>query len=192
MNMNALPDSESQKNTQPILLKFAPVWKRILAYLVDKVFLNVIEVAMIWLIFSKEIGMIYATQGDFDSKIQLLMNFFSGFSDILLVAVIVVEASYFTLLWFGGSQTLGMKLLKIAVIDVANRKLGILMCLFRYVIIFIASQLLYIPLIFVVNQAYRQRLHDFLTGTVVVEVPSREELERNRAKEEAEADEPAE
>jgi len=188
--MNGYPESESQKNVQPILLRFAPAWKRILAYVIDKVFLNIIEVVMIYMIFSKEIGLIYETQGDLDSKLQLLVNFFTGYSNILLIAIIVVEASYFALMWFGGNQTIGMKVLKIAVIDAANRKLGILMCLFRYILIFLASQLLYIPLLFVINPAYRQRLHDYLTGTVVVEVPTREELEHSREKEVAEPDEP--
>jgi uncharacterized RDD family membrane protein YckC len=189
MDLNEQHESAQVKEGTPILLHFAPVWKRILAYIIDIAFLKIIEITMIWVVFSKEISLIYEMKGTLEQQYQLLTNFFMGHSDLLLIAIIIIEASYFVLMWFGGNQTLGMKLLKIAVIDASNRKLGILMCLFRYVLLFLASQLFYIPLIFVVNPVYHQRIHDFLTGTVVVEVPKREDLEKNAPEEKKEMDE---
>lgn len=181
MDMNQHNEAGEVKENQPILLHFAPVWKRILAYIVDMAFLKIIEISMIWIVFSKEISLIYEMKGTFEQQYQMMTNFFMGHSDLLLIAIVIVEASYFTLMWFGGNQTLGMKLMKIAVIDASNRKLGIFMCIFRYFLLFLASQLFFIPLIFVVNPVYHQRIHDFLTGTVVVEVPKHEDMEKDES-----------
>ncbi|NPV00846.1 MAG: RDD family protein [Brevinematales bacterium] len=187
MSMNEQPVESPVKDNQPILLHFAPVWKRILAYIVDMGFLKTIEITMIWIVFSNEINAIYQMKGTFEQQYQLMTNFFMGHSDLLLIAMVIVEASYFILMWFGGNQTLGMKLLKIAVIDASNRKLNILMCILRYFLLFLAAQLLYIPLIFVVNPVYHQRIHDFLTGTVVVEIPKHDDLEKDTSEEEKKA-----
>ncbi len=162
--------SAELKDHHPIFLKFAPAWKRVLAYIIDIVVLEVIVSIMFTVTFYRDLSQII-TQNDFNLQYKLILAFWNNHSFQKLIVDYILQAAYFSLQWTGSSRTLGARLLKIAVITMDKKKLTLIQGIVRYSILSLSSVAFYIPQIFVINSTYHQRIHDILTNTVVVEVP---------------------
>ncbi len=180
--------TEAAENTPTIALKFAPAWKRILSFIIDKLILSVIVFILIAVIYRKELFLIFNMQGnDLLKEINdsldphsLIGNFFATHQLQIFIAQIVIEASYFTLSWRAGGQTIGARIMKILVMTIGKKRLSILQGLIRYTIIYISSLAFYLLQIIVFNPIYHQRIHDFFSASVVVEVPFLKRDEENK------------
>jgi uncharacterized RDD family membrane protein YckC len=161
---------EGEKKKEPIALKFAPFWKRIIAYLIDVLILRFLFVLIIYFIFGREIDQIVSQQKDFMETVKQLTKFFNQYIQ-LYIADFIIEASYFSLLWKGSGQTAGAGIMGIAVISIERKHLNLVQGILRYSLLSLAASLLYIPLVFIMNPVYRQRIHDYFTDSVAVEVP---------------------
>lgn len=162
----------NEQELKPIAIKFAPVWKRVLAYIIDILILGIILSVMIWVIYYQELNYII-NQTDVAVITKLWKSFFTSHQIILMIATHSIQAVYFTLFWAGTAQTLGNRLLRIAVVDISSQRLHFLSAFFRYALIALAAQIYYIPLIFQINQVYNQYVHDYIVGSVVIEVPQK-------------------
>lgn len=184
---NAAGGVESQK---PVFLKFAPFWKRLLAFVVDMLLLNLIMTAMVLLVYRQDMQLI--AQGDtVDAQLKLLMTFWQTRSLPVNVAGFVIQSAYFTLSWMARGQTLGAMIFRIAVITVDMKKMRILPALVRSTLLWFSSLAFYVPLIFVVNSVYHQRIHDALSVSVVIELPEVELKDKDGKKAGSESDLPA-
>jgi uncharacterized RDD family membrane protein YckC len=176
---------ETVKAETPITLKFAPGWKRFLAFLLDLTLLTIIIDVLFIAAFYKELLPI-AEQKDQTLYFKMIFDFSERHRFQMIVATFIAQASYFSLFWKSNGQTLGAKILKIAVITLDKKRLSILQGIWKYTVIFIFSPLFYLPLIFTMQPAYHQKIHDILSNSVVVELPQVEEKEK-KGKEQAEA-----
>ncbi len=185
---------------KPILLKFAPAWKRILSYVIDVTILMTILSLLYVQSFSRQAAAVSDPQVEWSVFPQSYQDAFKPlyekmdvrqkamFSIILhnrnLISVInlIVYAVYFIIMWAGWGQTLGNRILRIAVIDVRSRPLNILQSMLRYSGLLASQIIFYAPLLFVLQPVYRQRIHDFISASVVVEVPDdiKEQIIRQR------------
>jgi uncharacterized RDD family membrane protein YckC len=167
--------SAAVKKKEPIALKFAPFWKRMIAYLIDIMIVRILFAFIINYFFGKEIEMLVSQQTNFGVIYDLLIKFFNQHYQ-LLIAQFILEASYFSLLWRGSGQTAGARIMGIAIISVERKHINIFQGIFRYSLLAIAERIAFLPLIFIVNPVYRQRLHDYFTDSVAVEMPK---MDRN-------------
>lgn len=183
---------------KPIALKFAPTWKRIVAYLIDVLIVGLVTSMMIGfalyqefdanyesLLSSVSVGEINQEKSFTDEISGIEMNLESEadilayavsqtiFSRYTLISVVemLIQVAYFTLFFAGTGRTIGAGLLKITVMTLDGRKLKPLMALFRAGLLLLFANLFYLPLLLIVNPIFRQRLHDVLTRSVVVEIP---------------------
>ncbi|MCX7821518.1 MAG: RDD family protein [Brevinematales bacterium] len=156
---------QEEKNIVP--LKFAPGWKRFLSFLIDSIVLGIIFFITINIVFSEELKIIF----DSENPSKLYLDFLRRNYFNINFAFTIIYVSYFGVLWGGIAQTIGAKIMKIYVIDIKMRKLGFLTAFLRAFILYFSGNLFYLPLIFVINPVYKQRLHDFITLSVVVEKP---------------------
>ncbi len=173
--------TSAAENTPPIALRFAPAWKRVLSYIIDSIILFLILAIFILTVYHKELfQLMNATVGsDFkkfsdstmDSITQSVNSFINSHILQIIIARLVIEASYFSLSWSGGGQTIGGRIMKIFVMTLERKRLSILQGIVRYIIIYLTGLAFYILQIVLFNRVYQQRIHDFFTGSVVVEVP---------------------
>ena len=167
VNGNGLAQNDEIK---PVALKFAPAWKRALAFGIDFAVLWLIICIMLTVVYQKEFYQI-SLQGDFKQQIKLMEAFLTKYTLKLAIVSFILETSYFTLGWLGNLQTIGARILHVAVISISNRKINIIEGILRYSIISLSARLFYIPLLFIFNPVYKQRIMDFFVNTAVVEIP---------------------
>lgn len=113
----------------------------------------------------------YNLNSYFKTYIKLVEDYYATYGLIILIINIVIRSIYFVLFWVGTGQTFGNKIMKIAVIDIRNRRIPVLPAIIRYGLIYLSAQIFYLPLLFLVNKVYQQRIPDFFSKSVVVEVP---------------------
>ncbi len=170
------------ENTPPIALKFAPAWKRVVSFLIDKIIIAIILDILIFLIYRNEFLPIMMQQ-DFNLQLKLLKGFMDSRGFTISIAQFIIEASYFALGWKANGQTIGARIMRIIVMSVEKKRLSILQGIVRYSLIALSAVALYIPQLIVFNPIYHQRLHDFITASVVVEVPETKEKDKKNTSE---------
>src|SRR5271157_3105369 len=173
--------SAAAENTPPIALRFAPPWKRVLSYIIDRAILFLILFIFILTVYHRELFLIMnsaagkdlskLTDGSLDTLTQSVNYFVNSHIFQFIIARLVIETSYFSLSWRASGQTIGGRILKIFVMNLQRKRLSILQGIVRYVIIYLTEMAFYILQIVVFNPVYQQRIHDFFSGSVVVEVP---------------------
>lgn len=169
-------------------LRFAPVWKRVVSFIIDNIVIYIIISLMMYAAFHQEIEYL-SSQTDwnavqealeqnngipdenFVSSTETIQNFVLQHNFQLSIAFFIINAAYFSLGWFFIGQTLGGKIMKIAVISRLGQKLNIFQSLLRYSILALCRLGFYIPLIFVMDPVSKSRIHDFMSMSFVVDVP---------------------
>jgi uncharacterized RDD family membrane protein YckC len=174
----------SAENTPVIALKFAPAWKRVLSYLIDELIIFIILFIFFTVIlYYKDLNSIfkmhekdmlnYLNNSANQQTIILLIERFVELHQLqIFLARLIIEASYFTLGWRGGGQTIGARIMKILVMTINKKRLTILQGFIRYILIYLSSLTFYLLQLIVFNSLYQQRIHDFFSASVVVEVPA--------------------
>ncbi len=195
-----------EQEIKPILLKFAPAWKRVVAFLIDSFLMGLIVQVMFSFIFRQEYMYIIeeitaqaqiinqappdlingVAETGMEHITGLFLNFMRTNAILMMVVQILINGIYFILFWTTSGQTIGSMILKIVVIDIRSRKLGIIQSALRFLMLALASQIYYIPMVFTINPVYRQRFHDFFTNSVVVEMPSFDKDEKTEKESEYE------
>jgi uncharacterized RDD family membrane protein YckC len=184
------PDQKVDKveaEFQPVRLLFAPVWKRMLSYLIDILLVGIVLDVILFAVYRKELAAIL-TQGNLDTQLKMVRIFLDSHNLQVSISSFVIQAAYFVLGWMSRGQTIGARIMKIVVITMDKKKLNLIQGLVRYSIQSLSSMAFYIPLIFVVNPVYHQRIHDALSLSVVVEVPEIEEGNGKKGPDEDEED----
>jgi uncharacterized RDD family membrane protein YckC len=166
-------EEEIVETKPPVVLNFAPVWKRILAYIVDELILFLILSFMFYFAYFNEIFYLYQ-QPNFD---KLLYDFALRNQIKFNTVGFVLQIAYYSLLWAGTGQTFGAKLFGIAVIHIERGKISVFQGIARAALLWSFGFIFFIPLLFVVNPVYKQRIHDFLTFSVVIELPKKEKAD---------------
>lgn len=149
-------------------LSLAPAWKRVASYIVDTVFLTIIMVLLLSVFLGKQISAL-PLNGDFQQQLSVIQTFYYRYMTQMVLGSLILQLSYFTLFWKMG-QTLGAKLFKIAVRSKNLHQLSIPASLGRAMILFLCAQALYIPFLFVINPSLQQRIHDFFSQSVVIDI----------------------
>lgn len=175
MDPNGMDNGEDRgtagQEAAPFLtLKFAPAWKRALAFLIDSAIIMAVIMFMASFIYARELQVISA-QTDVKLQFSLSQQFAQAHSLEISLALFVLACGFFVLGWTGNGQTLGGRILKIAVITMDSRRLGLFQALIRFALIYLSAMAYFIPVLFVLNPVYHQRIMDFFTGSVVVETP---------------------
>lgn len=163
-------NENSDVELKPVRLLFAPVWKRMLAYLIDMLVIGTILYVILIFVFRKELALIVEQQ-TVDALLKMMSQFVERHNLQVTVASFIIQGAYFVLGWLSRGQTLGARLLKIVVITMEKTKLSVFQSVVRFSLLYLSAMAFWIPLIFVVNPVYHQRIHDALSGSVVVEVP---------------------
>lgn len=191
-------DLQAEEEQKLLALKFASIWKRLAAYVIDFFILFVLLYAMIMIVYGENLKYIQAmfvppSPGETVEQIRqdnekwkaALDSFSQTNAPVVLTVWVILQFLYFTLFWTATGQTIGAKLLKIVVIDLTTSKLRFLQSLVRAgIFIFSCAPFFYyLPFIFVFNPQYQQRIHDFFSRSVVVEMP---ELRRKDEKKDGE------
>jgi uncharacterized RDD family membrane protein YckC len=158
------------KERKPIPLEFAPAWKRVLAYTIDLLILGLILDLMLGFAYRGQLTNIMELN-DFNSIYKAFTGFMDAHSFQLFIATFALQGAYFTLSWSSRGQSLGAFFLKIVVITIEKKRLSLPQAFFRYCLVALSSIGFYLIMIFVFNPVFRQRFHDFLTNTVVVNIP---------------------
>lgn len=163
-------EKDSVAIKQPIALKFAPAWKRVISYIIDETLLFLLVSLMFYFAYFPEINYIQK-----QSNVENLLYDFVVRNQVKFnLVLLIIEFAYYSLLWSSTGQTIGAKILGIAVLHIERKRLSVFQGIAKAFILWGLRYFFYIPLIFVVNQVYQQRLHDFVTLSVVVEVPKLE------------------
>lgn len=166
--MEIKEDTKIQQEEKPVIpLKFAPWWKRLFSFLIDSIILGIIFSIVIGIVYQQDIKLISEAQNPY----KLYFNFFQQNYFQLNIALTIIYVSYFGILWAGTAQTIGAKIMKIYIIDINSKKLNFLVSFLRAFLLLLSGNLLYIPLFFELNPVYKQRFHDFITNSVVIEKP---------------------
>jgi len=202
------------KKTIPTIkaLKLAPWWKRLLAYIIDNILLYILFTIIILGLYYTEFTQLFynifnsesfqlPTDVDF-TKNQLehlqrlsiheqksfywIYSIQSKYRNSIFLLTQIISSIYFGLFWWGTGQTMGAKILKIKVISINSLKPSIFSVITRVIGLKLIEIGWGIPAIIVINPLFKQRIHDSLSHTVVVEeLPedTEEELLQNLDKE---------
>ncbi len=167
MEIKEETNGQSIEEKTPIPLNFSPLWKRVISYIIDEFLILLLLSLLSYLAYYKEINFMQM-QSNFE---QLLYEFAMRNQLQLNIVNFMIHIAYFSLLWVASGQTVGAKIMRIYVVHIENKKLPLILSLFRALLIWLAGFSFYIPLIFVINPVYKQRLHDILSYSVVIEKP---------------------
>ncbi|MGL4560898.1 MAG: RDD family protein [Brevinema sp.] len=192
-------------------LKLAPWWKRFLAYSIDQIFLFVFLIIFIMGIYGDQftelmnnINNMNATSLLKDSlsdvfsvdeinrlsperqtQFYLIQLIQTKYSRSIFLLSQILSSLYFLLFWSGTGQTFGAKLLKIKVISYIGSKPHFLAVGIRVIMLKIMEIAWGLPALIVTNPLFKQRLHDSVSQTIVVEDFDMEEfVEKREVKEE--------
>ncbi|MGL5956410.1 MAG: RDD family protein [Brevinema sp.] len=194
----------SKKQKKLKVLKPAPWWKRILAYMVDSVFLFIVLVLFISGIYGQDFVKLLDNISQYGA-LELLkqepsfpanmlaqidnMNpneqntaywlyiIRNRYSQSIFILNQIISICYFALFWWNTGQTIGGRLLKIRVISPFYDKIPILSVITRVTTLKLVEITWGLPLLIIINPVLKQRIHDSLSNTVVVEDPQQEEEE---------------
>ncbi|MGL4677071.1 MAG: RDD family protein [Brevinema sp.] len=187
------------------VLKIAPWWKRLLAYIIDSVFLFIVLVLFVSGIYGQEFTKLLENISQYGA-LELLkqeqsfpanilvqitamdlseqnMSYWlyvirNRYSQSIFILNQIISICYFTLFWWNTGQTIGGMFLKIRVMSPFFDKVPLLSILTRVAALKLVEIAWGLPLLIVVNPVLKQRIHDSLSNTVVVEdLPEEEEDE---------------
>ncbi|MGL4366892.1 MAG: RDD family protein [Brevinemataceae bacterium] len=180
-------------------LKLAPWWKRLLSYMIDNVFLTLFLVMFILGIYGKEFVEIFDNikaiggenlllQENINSDvIQSRMKTISKlsvedketfyffwiiqkkYSYAIFLLTQIISSLYFILMWHGTGQTFGGKLLKIKVITTVGGKISLYASIIRLLGLKFIEMTWGFAGIFNINKTFKQKIHDIISDSVVVE-----------------------
>ncbi|MGL4394193.1 MAG: RDD family protein [Brevinema sp.] len=176
-------------------LKLAPWWKRLLSYFVDQLFLFVLLVAFILGIYGNEfVELINSINNltDTSAITENLSAFFTSseleqlgterqsmfylaqiiqnkYSRSIFLLSQILSFMYFFLMWMGSGQTIGAMLLKIRVISPIGIRPPVISTITRVIAMKVGEMAWGLPFLITTNPLFKQRLHDSLSQTIVVE-----------------------
>lgn len=180
---------------KPRELKFAPAWKRVLSYLIDTVFLFTFFFLLILAAYGSDFSTLYAMvketggmnlitkEGLFPEIAGALSTYPKDMQDILYMQHFIsnryyylfsiyfniLTMGYFAFFWRFTGQTLGARVMGIRVIAKDASILGIGACLLRSVLLRLFEYAYFIPALIIADKRFYQRVHDKLSGTLVIE-----------------------
>ena len=170
---------KEEKQEPPIVLKFAPGWKRAVAFFIDFLLLYIAIIFMTVFVYYHDLKAVLQLKDTSnisnvlsDHSIQIGISQFLIQKDLYIqIAFFIISCAYFMLFWKAGGQTLGAKIMKIVVMTLDRKRLSLTQGLIRYGILYLASKAFFIPLLININPVYQQRIHDLFSGSIVVEIP---------------------
>ena len=135
--------------------RYAPAWKRVVAYIIDIGILWVLQKAIVFLI-------------------GLLLLFFGTFgiaaSVLLVIGSLFLYWLYFVLFHTSNQQaTLGMKVMKIRIYDNQHQRLNFWRATGRFYSAPLSATILFIGVIMVIFTKRKQGLHDLIAKTIHLE-----------------------
>ena len=182
-------------------LKLAPWWKRLLAYLIDSLFLLVVLVIFISGIYGEELSLLLdsitnygglklgteeqifspgvlnrlSTLSSREQNVAYWMYIIQNkYSNSIFLLNQIISIIYFGVFWWSTGQTIGAKILKIKVTTLLNEAPSILSIFSRVVALKLIEFAWGIPALVVTNHTLKQRFQDTLSQTVVVEEYSKD------------------
>lgn len=185
-------------------LKVAPWWKRLLSYTIDSTLLHIIISAFILGTYWSELNMIADSatkygglqlgikEDIFPKEVISQLSSSSIFiQNVTYVAQIILNRYihtylllnqilsilYFGIFWWSTGQTIGAKLLKIKVTTILNERPSLFSIFSRVIALKLIEMAWGLPALIVTNPMLKQRFHDSLSQTVVIEEFSEEEEE---------------
>lgn len=177
-------------------IKAAPIWKRILSYILDSIFLFALLVIFVAGIYGNDLiqlldninkyGALDIIRDDssfpknmIDSFSQLTsyeqnMAYWmylvqNKYSHSIFLLSQIISVLYFSLFWWSTGQTIGGRLLKIRVISPLNERIPLFSLLIRITTFKLVEFAWGLPFLIVINPILKQRIHDSLSSTVVIE-----------------------
>ena len=185
-------------------LKVAPWWKRLLAYTIDSTILLVILVAFVMGIYGDELSLLLVSITSYGGlQLGIEEEIFSEdmlfrlsslspqeqnvaywihiiqskYSNSIFLLSQTLSIIYFGIFWWSTGQTIGAKLLKIKVTTILNERPSPLSIFSRVIALKLIEMAWGFPALIVTNPILKQRFHDSLSRTVVIEEFSEEEEE---------------
>ena len=185
-------------------LKVAPWWKRLLAYTIDGTLLLIILVAFVMGIYGDELSLLLesitiygglqlgTTENAFSEEMLIRLSSLSPqeqniaywlhiiqskYSNSIFLLNQTVSILYFGIFWWSTGQTIGAKLLKIKVTTILNERPSVFSIFSRVIALKLIEMAWGLPALIVTNPILKQRFHDSLSQTVVIEEFSEEEEE---------------
>ena len=185
-------------------LKVAPWWKRLLAYTIDSTILLVILVAFVMGIYGDELSLLLVSITSYGGlQLGIEEEIFSEdmlfrlsslspqeqnvaywihiiqskYSNSIFLLSQTLSIIYFGIFWWSTGQTIGAKLLKIKVTTILNERPSPLSIFSRVIALKLIEMAWGFPALIITNPILKQRFHDSLSRTVVIEEFSEEEEE---------------
>ncbi len=183
-------------------LKPAPWWKRLLSFIIDSAILFVILVLFISGLYGEELALLLSSINE-KGAVELIkeshisfpidisnmpineqnMAYWvylvqSKYSQSIFILSQIISIFYFGLFWWSTGQTMGGKALKIKVIAPLKDRVPLPSVIARVIALKIVEIAWGIPLLIITNPILKQRVHDSISNTVVVEEISDEEEEQ--------------
>ena len=185
-------------------LKAAPWWKRLLAYTIDSTILLVILVAFVMGIYGDELSLLLVSITSYGGlQLGIEEEIFSEdmlfrlsslspqeqnvaywihiiqskYSNSIFLLSQTLSIIYFGIFWWSTGQTIGAKLLKIKVTTILNERPSPLSIFSRVIALKLIEMAWGFPALIITNPILKQRFHDSLSRTVVIEEFSEEEEE---------------
>lgn len=169
-----------EENT-PQSVPMAPTWKRIVAFLIDYLFLNTIF-AIIFSLSTRPVLLDYAKSIPQNTPLnivelqKLLFSLYQQHFWAYTFFDLLLWGSYFILFWKASGQTIGAKIMNIRVFPGVPPthprqnlwELPWSMCISRFLFFYLAIQLYGIPFLFVFDPELNIRFHDFFSRSVVI------------------------
>lgn len=176
-------------------LKPAPWWKRFIAYTIDQIFLFIILVIFVTGIYGNEfvelldrineIGGLKLFQENISSallfqdisnltpeqqnQLYWLQIIQTKYSKSIFLLSQILSSLYFAIFWIGTGQTIGAKMLNIRVVSYLGIQSPFVSMLIRVAVLKMIEMAWGLPALIVINPLSKQRLHDTLSQTIVVE-----------------------
>ncbi len=185
-------------------LKVAPWWKRLLSYTIDSTLLLVILVTFVMGIYGDELSLLLDSitkygglqlgteEQVFSEEVLLRLSSLtpqeqniaywihiiqSKYSNSIFLLSQTISILYFGIFWWSTGQTIGAKLLKIKVTTILNERPSVFSIFSRVIALKLIEMAWGLPALIVTNPILKQRFHDSLSQTVVIEEFSEEEEE---------------
>ncbi len=141
--------------------------KRILAYIVDSIFMSIASIITLFLIGQGEGLSDIATYSGGD--IELIIGKMMPIIQTLTFIQLIIGILYFGIFQaMSNGATLGKKLLHIRIVCLDGSEFSFVNSIFRYLVNAISMQLCFVLGIIMFFTTYKQALHDLAVKTVVV------------------------
>lgn len=142
--------------------------KRILAYIVDSIFMSILSIIILFAIGQGSGLMAIAEYSGGD--IEVIMDKILPTVQLLTGIQLAIGIVYFGVFQaMSNGATLGKKLLHIRIVCIDGSEFSILNSILRYIVNAISMQLCFILAFVMFFTTYKQALHDLLVKTTVVD-----------------------